>query len=171
MNEMKNAIQNINNRHKKDKESVNSNTDHLKLSCQRRIKEKMKNIYMNYGPHQEKQYTHYGCLRRKEWEKGLLLLLLLSRFPNTPDPISFYHQRGNSSPTPYSYSLVSHALLPPFLQAHKYTQISQLQASWHKWFSGVINSFAKLRKPLRLLSRRKCTHVHSVHIIPTEEDP
>ena len=81
MNEMKNAIQNINNRLKKDKESVNSNTDHLKLSCQRRIKEKMKNIYMNYGPHQEKQYTHYGCLRRKECEKGLLLLLLLlSRF-------------------------------------------------------------------------------------------
>lgn len=106
----------------------------------------------------------YICIYTHSLSKLVLL-------PNTPDPISFYHQRGNSSPTPYSYSLVSHALLAPFLQAHKYTQISQLQASWHKWFSGVINSFAKLRKPLRLLSRRKCTHVHSVHIIPTEEDP
>ena len=38
MNEMKNAIKNINKRLKKDKESVSSNIDHLKLSCHRRIK-------------------------------------------------------------------------------------------------------------------------------------
>lgn len=48
----------------------------------------------------------YICICTHSLSKLVLL-------PNTPDLISFYHQRGNSSPAPYSYSPVTHALLAP----------------------------------------------------------
>ena len=92
----------------------------------------------------------YICIYTRSLSKLVLL-------PNTPDLISFYHQRDNSSPTPYSYSLVSQALLAPLLQAHKYTQISQLQASWHKWFFWGYKLFWKADETFKTSVQKKIT--------------